>query len=350
MNTKCKKGIVNTIIFLFFISLTFFVIFKEDNVGEIFKIIQKVDIKFIAIAILCMCCFILSEGINIARTLKLLGCKVNFINSIKYALVGFFFSSVTPSASGGDPMQLYYMKKDGHKASDATVILMTMALVYKLVLVVAGIGILALWYQPLKSYMKGYMLFYFVGIFLNLGVVLIIIGVMLFPAILIKCANVFDALMIWLHIWKVNPDRQTKVQGFVESYRHAVGFMIKHRMQLMVIIAITILQRASMLLLTYLVYCGFHLRGEGIGKIMVLQAAVYITVDMLPIPGAQGITELVYKTVFSGIFTEFYLVPSMMVSRGMNFYIPLLICAVAAIWAAYGTSNQKVIYNMYKDK
>ncbi len=54
-------------------------------------------------------------------------------------------------------------------------------------------------------------------------------------------------------------------------------------------------------------------------KIMVLQAAVYITVDMLPIPGAQGITELVYKTVFSGIFTEFYLVPSMMVSRGMNF-------------------------------
>ncbi len=42
-------------------------------------------------------------------------------------------------------------EKDGHKASDATVILMTMALVYKLVLVMAGIGILAAWYQPLKK-------------------------------------------------------------------------------------------------------------------------------------------------------------------------------------------------------
>ena len=68
----------------------------------------------------------------------------------------------------------------------------------------AGIGILAAWYQPLKKLYEGYLLFYFVGILLNLGVVLIIIGVMLFPDILIKCASVFDKLMIWLHIWKEN--------------------------------------------------------------------------------------------------------------------------------------------------
>ena len=349
MNARLK----NQLSYLFFILLAilaFYTVFRDNDMAMVVASLKKMKLSYLLAAAGIALLFTMMEGVMIWYLLRGLQGRAVLKDCIRYSFVGFFYSGITPSATGGQPMQLYYMKKDGHKASDATVILMTMALVYKLVLVVAGIGILALWYQPLKSYMKGYMLFYFVGIFLNLGVVLIIIGVMLFPAILIKCANVFDALMIWLHLWKVNPDRQTKVQGFVESYRHAVGFMIKHRMQLMVIIAITILQRTSMLLLTYLVYCGFHLHGEGMGKIMVLQAAVYITVDMLPIPGAQGITELVYKTVFSGIFTEFYLVPSMMVSRGMNFYIPLLICAVAAIWAAYGTSNQKVIYNMYKDK
>ncbi len=345
-----RKKIIQFIVFLAIMLLTFYAVFRKQELPEIWAAVTQMSWGYVMAALLLGLFFVSAEGIMMKYLFASMGEESNMRRCLLYSWVGFFYSGITPSATGGQPMQLYYMKKDGHKASDATVILMTMALVYKLVLVVAGIGILALWYQPLKSYMKGYMLFYFVGIFLNLGVVLIIIGVMLFPAILIKCANVFDVLMIWLHIWKVNPDRQTKVQGFVESYRHAVGFMIKHRIQLMVIIAITILQRASMLLLTYLVYCGFHLHGEGMGKIMVLQAAVYITVDMLPIPGAQGITELVYKTVFSGIFTEFYLVPSMMVSRGMNFYIPLLICAVAAIWAAYGTSNQKVIYNMYKDK
>ena len=337
-----RKKIIQFIVFLAIMLLTFYAVFRKQELPEIWAAVTQMSWGYVMAALLLGLFFVSAEGIMMKYLFASMGEESNMRRCLLYSWVGFFYSGITPSATGGQPMQLYYMKKDGHKASDATVILMTMALVYKLVLVVAGIGILALWYQPLKSYMKGYMLFYFVGIFLNLGVVLIIIGVMLFPAILIKCANVFDALMIWLHIWKVNPDRQTKVQGFVESYRHAVGFMIKHRIQLMVIIAITILQRTSMLLLTYLVYCGFHLHGEGMGKIMVLQAAVYITVDMLPIPGAQGITELVYKTVF--------LVPSMMVSRGMNFYIPLLICAVAAIWAAYGTSNQKVIYNMYKDK
>ena len=43
----------------------------------------------------------------------MINCKISLKNGIKYALVGFFFSSVTPSASGGDPMQIYYMKKDG---------------------------------------------------------------------------------------------------------------------------------------------------------------------------------------------------------------------------------------------
>ena len=37
--------------------------------------------------------------------------------------------------------------------------------------------------------------------------------------------------------------------------------------------------------------------------IALLQAAVYITVEILPLPGAQGISEAVYHTAFSGIFT-----------------------------------------------
>ena len=59
--------------------------------------------------------------------------------------------------------------------------------------------------------------------------------------------------------------------------------------------------------------------------IMLLQAAVYITVDMLPLPGAQGITELVYCRIFSKVFTGGYLMPSLYVTRGINFYFLLFL-------------------------
>ena len=40
--------------------------------------------------------------------------------------------------------------------------------------------------------------------------------------------------------------------------------------------------------------------GSSLFHILAVQAAVYIAVDMLPVPGAQGITELMYAAVFGG--------------------------------------------------
>ena len=203
MNTKCKKGIVNTIIFLFFISLTFFVIFKEDNVGEIFKIIQKVDIKFIAIAILCMCCFILSEGINIARTLKLLECKVNFINSIKYALVGFFFSSVTPSASGGDPMQLYYMKKDGLPIGHSALALLTEFSSFQFVTVIIALIGFIINYNFIQNSVGNIKYLLLIGVAINVAILAIILLTIFSNKIIHILLNLVCKILEKLHYRKV---------------------------------------------------------------------------------------------------------------------------------------------------
>lgn len=238
-------------------------------------------------------------------------------------------------------MQLYYMKKDSLPTSDSSVILMIVALAYKLVLVVIGLGILLVWRTPLCSYLKGYMLLYYIGILLNLGVVLVLIGVMVFPRILLKIAFFLDSVIIRLHLWKPSKIRRQRIEHFIDSYQLAVEFISKHRTKLLFIGIITLLQRSSMFLLTFVIYQGFPLGGASLWEIMALQAAVYIAVDMLPIPGAQGITELVYQTTFTEIFTAQYLVPSMMVIRGINFYLLLIICGGVAGWAAWKQRNAK---------
>lgn len=90
-------------------------------------------------------------------------------------------------------------------------------------------------------------------------------------------------------------------------------------------IFITILQRSSLFVLTWMVYLGFGMHGADALTVILLQASVYIAVDMLPLPGAQGITELMYQAVFAKVFTQAYLIPSMMVSRGLNFYFLLIV-------------------------
>lgn len=56
----------------------------------------------------------------------------------------FFFSCITPSASGGQPMQVYYMKRNRIPIPFATVILMIITITYKAVLVAVGVWLMLL--------------------------------------------------------------------------------------------------------------------------------------------------------------------------------------------------------------
>ena len=291
MNTKCKKGIVNTIIFLFFISLTFFVIFKEDNVGEIFKIIQKVDIKFIAIAILCMCCFILSEGINIARTLKLLECKVNFINSIIYALVGFFFSSVTPSASGGDPMQLYYMKKDGLPIGHSALALLTEFSSFQFVTVIIALIGFIINYNFIQNSVGNIKYLLLIGVAINVAILAIILLTIFSNKIIHILLNLVCKILEKLHYRKVASFKEKCLEQ-IQEYKAGSKLLKRNKKILFKIILTTIVQIVLYHSIPYIIYLSFGLNEANFLQFLSLQAVLYISVSSIPLPGAVGASEI----------------------------------------------------------
>ena len=119
-----KKNLRNFILFIALILITLGILFKDQSIIEILDIIKNVDIKYILIAILCMIIYIVLEAINFGRTLKVFGEKSSLLKNIKYAFIGFFFSSITPAASGGQPMQIYYMHKENLTVANSTLALL----------------------------------------------------------------------------------------------------------------------------------------------------------------------------------------------------------------------------------
>lgn len=338
-----RKNKYQIVLFASVMLLTFYAVFQKKDLFGIWNAIIRMELGNFIIAISLGLFFVSAEGITIWYLLVSLGNKCSIWRCIKYSFIGFFYSGITPSATGGQPVQLYYMKRDGYKTSDSSVILMTVALAYKLVLVLIGVCLFFLWYRHLKYFMKDYIILYFVGLFLNFIVVLAIFVAMRFPNILIRIAYAFEKGMIRMRIWNVDSERKEKIQYFVQSYDHTVKFMVEYKRKLLVLFIMTMLQRCSLFLLTYIVYRGFHLSGSSMFSIMSLQAAVCISVDMLPVPGAQGITELVYQTVFVNIFTKTYLFPSMLIIRGINFYFLLFVCGVVTGLTILKNKHIKVV-------
>ena len=101
-----KKFIRNFIIFIFLIAITFTFLFSKQDINKIFNIIFSVKLGYIFLGILCMVLYFVIESFNIKNILNILGTKVNFLKMLKYSLIGYFFSGITPATSGGQPMEI----------------------------------------------------------------------------------------------------------------------------------------------------------------------------------------------------------------------------------------------------
>lgn len=327
-----RKFLFNIGVFTAVMLLTFWFVFRSQDISRTVKAVQKMSLGYLAAAFLLAVLFVSAEGCMIWYLLKGIGEQTRFTRCIGYSFIGFFFSGLTPSATGGQPMQLYYMKKDGNSLSASSVVLMSVAVVYKLVLVLIGIGIVLFWNAPLKGYLQKYYGLYFLGLFLNTALVLILLLVMFSPSVIRGIFYRAERIIVGLRLWKESGARREKMEQFLAGYQGTVCFLKENKKMIGVILGGTFLQRFTVFVLTYVVYRGLGLSGTALLDIVFVQASVYIAVDMLPVPGAQGITEAMYICVFGGIFTGHYLAASMCITRGISFYAVMVIGA--AVFAA----------------
>lgn len=334
---RIRRNLINYILFVLIMALTFYTVLHGQDWGQIWAALRRLSFPCLILILVTALFFVCAEGCMIWYLLRTIRPESSGIfKCISYSFIGFFYSGITPSSTGGQPVQLYYMKKDGNSLSDSTVVLMTVALLYKLVLVIMGCAMLIFWRVPLKTYLRKYFGLYILGLILHVVLVTVLLAVMFAPAGMKKLIFQAEHFLIRIKIFKASGQRTEKIHQFIDSYQDAVRFLTGQKYRMLLILGITFLQRCSLFFLTGLVYRGFSQQGSSFLTVMLLQASVSVAVDMLPLPGAQGITELMYCNVFHSVFAENYLMPSLYVARGSSFYfllaVSLLIVGINEIW------------------
>lgn len=327
----------NQLSYFFFILLAvlaFYTVFQDNDMAMVAASLKKIKLPYLLACAAVALVFTMMEGVMIWYLLRALQGKANFAGCIRYSFVGFLYSGITPSATGGQPMQLYHMKRDGNDLSASTVVLMTIALVYKLVLVLMGIAMVLFGFSVLKENLGNYLQLFYLGMFLNTALVVVLLIVMLFPAFAQGMILGVEKLLVRGKLLKKSAYRTDHIHRFIQSYQNAVQFLLKNKKQVALVILATFGQRCLVFILPYIVYHGFGLKGADALTVLMIQMSIYLAVDMLPLPGAQGITELMYKRAFRDIFTLEYVVPSMCVTRGISFYF-LLFFSIAVCVVHY---------------
>ncbi len=327
-----NKIVWNTIFLLTVFLLTIYGVFYGEDLGAMMDALRKADIRWLLPGVALVTFFIWGESIIIWYMMRSFGIRLKKRICFLFSSVGFFFSCITPSATGGQPMQIYFMKKERIPIPFATVILMIITITYKLVLVVVGLGVMCFGRGFMHRYLGGILPVFYLGVALNVFCVTFMTILVFHPILAESVIEKGMNFMERFHILKRSQTRREEVHAAMQVYRETAVYLKEHGMVLFYVILITFVQRMALFAVTWMVYLAFHMKGTSMWDVVFLQAVISVSVDMLPLPGGMGISESLFLKIFLPVFGAITL-PAMVVSRGLGYYSQLFISALFTVVA-----------------
>lgn len=310
------KMLRNLIFFIILIFLTFWFIFKDQDMGELFNVVKSANKFYILLAIFVMLLYYLMEAFNVKSLLKAFGNKISIFNALKFTWIGFFFSSITPAASGGQPVEIYYMTKEKISGPHATMTLLIQLCGFQISTI--SLGIICAIINP-TVLQSGLIWLFLLGLTIN-GFALAVMLICVFSKRLTKkIVNIFIKILKIFRVKNIE-EKRVKIEEGLEKYNESSVFIKSNKNEFVKAILRVFIQICLYYSIPFFVYKAFGLSSHNFFEIFTMQAVLYTTVSGLPLPGAIGVSESVFLGIFEGVFGKELLSGAMLLSRGITFY------------------------------
>ena len=310
------KIVRNSLFFLTLVLLTFWLIFKDQNMIELFEIIGSVNGICIMLGILCMIVYFLIEAYNKKYLLHCLGQDVSIFKTLKFTLICYFFNGVTPASSGGQPMEIYYMSKENISVSNSTIVLFVQACGF-LVSTIC-IGVVCELINP-NILPENLIWLFLLGVFVNCIPLSLVLICIFSPKLMIKIVNIIIKILKKIGFKKIET-KVDRINQEIEKYNESSLYIKAHIDIFIKSVFRVFIQTSFYYLVPFFVFKAFGLNGYNVFQIFAMQAILFCTTSGLPLPGAIGISEAMYLNIFTPVFGKKFIGSALILNRGINFY------------------------------
>lgn len=350
-----KKKYINILILLFFIGVTVYVLVSNTDVEKLPEILREMDIKFFWYALIFMLFYLMLGGFQIQALVKSAGYKVNAIQAFFLSCVGTYYSNITPFATGGQPGQIYIMKKQyGIPVPAAGSVTISKSIVYQVTVTIIIMGVFL--YQ-LPFFMKEeakILPFIIIGILCNLIAAIFLVFALYNGKLLIKMLTPILNFLKKFRIFKKL--EQEKIYSVIHEYSDIMNTLRKKKLLMVSQIIFTISQLIIFFSLTNFIYLGFGNSNASALQIFSLQAILYVVVSFIPTPGGAGASELGFYSIFAPFFTKDIILYAMILWRIISYYFPIvlggLLSLMNTIWIKRknGLNTKTRLHNIYVEE
>lgn len=332
LTSYINKILLNGGLFALIIFLTYHFVFTKINITSSMELLRNFNPLFLIIAVMSIIAILALETLTIKRNLLVMGEERSFLSCIKYTFAGNFFSTITPSATGGQPMQLYLMSRDNIKTDKGALALLMDLFAYQIALLSFGLLGFVLFLKDIVKLFGNYYVMFIIGIALNALLLVITMLTIFSNKLIYQIVTLCNKVLRNFRYKKADSIEKSALQ-WVEKYKQSAAILKINKRTVAFNILLTFARIALMFTPPLWVYMGLGLSSNNLLLIVAVQAVLHISCAALPLPGGVGIGETAFLIGFNSIFPASIIDTAMLLSRGVGFYSIAFVSGISlSLW------------------
>lgn len=332
LNQSKWSKIISIVVVLLSIGMVAYLILSSGEIGGIIEALAAANKGWLVVAVMCYAGFILAEGAGLCAFLRMEGYRIKLFTAAHFSFVGMFYANLTPSATGGQPMQVYLMSKRKVPASVATSALTVRFFFNQLALVGVTLVLWLINREFVAEQLGGAMGLIIIGCVVNFSCVPLIAAIILNRKLVEGVARWGIRLLVKMHLCK-NPEKwEKKAIDGIEHFHSSLMSTVRSPRRMLIQLAVSVVEMTMLLIVPLVVYLALHEHGVPWHQLLTVSYMLYVTAAYFPLPGATGAQEVGFKSYFGGLFSsDLSLSLALLLWRFATFYICLLAGSVDAI-------------------
>ena len=320
LKKRKRKNTISLLVLLLIIGCVIYALWtlgntlQKGDTATFYEVFGNMNWWYILAAFVLFAVMFVMEALKFTVLGKCNGCSLGFRKDMKTALVGKYYECITPFSSGGQPMQIYHLYKEGVPSAKSASITMVKYGVHMLGFTVVAAVVMGFGVPRLGTLIDNtatlntLLICGWIGFGINAFIPVFVTLVVFFPRPVAWVVNLFVKLLYKIKILKNSAKIEARVRRWMDDFAVISQFVYKKPLTFFVLFLLCLGEPIIELIFPYLVLvamCGGDVMGmqgtELLFAVMVL--AMYATYGstFIPTPGNSGALEVMFMAAFASL-------------------------------------------------
>lgn len=338
-----KKNFKKNSIIVILISIIFLYIILRKNFNTTIKLLFSSNPYLLLLAVALIFAPMVIESISLYLIVKQYDKNYTYRKVLKLDVMTKFFNGITPFGTGGQPLQVYELTRDGIEPINGTNIIVEHFILFQTaVIILSIIAIISNQVFHLFKYVSFLQELVTIGFILNILLLLFAYFISFNEKFNKKAINGIIKFLFKIKLIKNREKTMTKWENYCHEYYICSKELSKNKKLVIECTLLEMLQLSVMFLIPLAIFKSMGIENElNIYTTIIAGVYIFITGSYIPIPGGTGGMEFGFIGFFSNFVYSDLLPPALIVWRFITYYLPMIVGGVVFNIRNIRLSNQK---------